>query len=215
MMTIKNIIFDFGGVLYDIDFSLMEKAFRDIGVRNIEQVSRQLTAERTFDHLETGAMSPDEFREQIRVTSGINFQDHQIDKAWNALLIGYQNRRMQMLEQVKKHYRIFLLSNSNLIHFWKYQKELQEHYNMTTFDAIFEKPYFSFDIGYRKPKREAFDFVLKSSNLRPDETLFIDDTLEHIQGADKLGIKTKHLDLNAGEEVVNLFDGNGMLKVKF
>lgn len=215
MTTIKNIIFDFGGVLYDIDTSLMERAFYEIGIRNIDQVSQQLTDEKIFDRLEIETIGLQEFREKIRLISGINCTDYQIDAAWNALLIGYQSKRMRMLEEVKKQYRIFLLSNSNRIHYWKYHKELQKQFNYEGFDDIFEKPYFSFEIGYRKPNREAFEFVLKSSNLNPDETLFIDDTLEHIQGAANLGIRTKHLDLNAGDEVVDLFDGNGVLKAEF
>ena len=107
------------------------------------------------------------------------------------------------VKEIKSKYRIFLLSNSNKIHFDKYNTDLQQEYKINEFDEIFEKAYFSFNMGMIKPNKDIFQFVLSQNNLKANETLFIDDSIQHINTAKELGLHTFHLE---NIDVVSLFE---------
>ncbi len=204
---INNILFDFGGVILNINHKLTEDAFRELGIENFEQLYSQAVQNQLFDKLEKGQISPGEFREEIRKIYYLT--DPQIDKAWNAILLDIPEERIKVLEAVKNNYRTFLLSNSNAIHYDVYMAELKEKYGYEDFSPLFEKVYFSFQIGKRKPDNEIFEFVLKENNLIPEETLFIEDSIQHIKSAAGLGIQTYLLEPN--EEISGLFT-NGKLR---
>jgi len=191
--SIKNIIFDFGGVICDINISLSEKKFREFGPpKTISTLSREeqdLEFERLVDRLETGNMDPGEFRSTIREYYLSAPSDEAIDEAWNALLLDIPEHRIRLLKKIKDHYRIFLLSNSNEIHYRKYLQDFQRESGYRDFNDLFEKAWFSFRVMKKKPDREIFEFVLSDGGLLPEETLFIDDTLVHIESAGQIGIK--------------------------
>lgn len=210
-MSIKNIIFDFGGVIYDIDFHAAAEAFRKTGVEDFESLYSQFSQDNLFDLLETGKIPPETFRDEFRRRTALNISDKQIDDAWNALLIGFVEKRIQLLKKIAKQYNIFLLSNSNIIHYWKYRADFEELTGMKTFDRLFEKAYFSHNIGMRKPNREIFDFVLQEQKLDAEETLFIDDTSMHTKAAQSAGIHSRFLQLQLGEDLCDLFDKEGVL----
>ena len=130
---------------------------------------------------------------KVKAFTGKNLSDQDIDDAWNALLFDIPRERIQILEQVKKNYEIYLLSNSNEIHYDVYLRDLQLRFGYREFDQLFHKAYFSFDLHLSKPNPEIFEFVLNQHDLNPGETLFIDDTLKHIEAAKKLGLHTFHL----------------------
>ncbi|MBU2466379.1 MAG: HAD-IA family hydrolase, partial [Bacteroidetes bacterium] len=119
--------------------------------------------------------------------------DQEIDDAWNALLLDIPKERIAVIEQAKQHYNVFLLSNSNEIHYDVYVRDLQLRFGYREFDQLFDKAYFSFDLHLSKPNPEIFEFVLDQHKLVPEQTLFIDDTLEHIESARSLGLQTFHL----------------------
>jgi putative hydrolase of the HAD superfamily len=131
--------------------------------------------------------------------------DASIDKAWNALLLDIPPERIRLLEQLRNHYRIFLLSNSNKIHYDQYVSDFRATFGYNDFDALFEKAWFSFNIGLKKPHRVIFDYVAEHSNLVPAETLFIDDTLMHVQGAAEAGLHAHHLRISEGESILKMF----------
>lgn len=202
---IKNIIFDFGGIIYDIDFKLSNKEFEKFGISNLESLYFQAQETKLFEKLEKAEISPADFYAEIRNISGKNVSNENIISAWNALLIGYKRERIELLELLKTKYRTFLLSNSNIIHYKHYLAQLQDEYGYQDFSELFERAYFSHDLGMKKPDYEIYDFVLSENNLKPNETLFIDDSKANIEAAEKLGIQTYFLDAENGEQIVDLF----------
>ncbi|MDP1620896.1 MAG: HAD family phosphatase [Bacteroidales bacterium] len=203
--SIKNIIFDFGGVILNIDVKLTERAFVDLGLKKIDKGQSLRDSAYLFDKIETGAMSPGQFRDELRKFFIDPVTDDQLDAVWNALLLDIPEARIRLLETLRKDYRIFLLSNTNEIHYMKYLENLREQYGYADFDALFEKAYFSFRIGLKKPSPEIFSHVLSESMLKPSETLFIDDTFIHVEAAGRAGIEAYHLDIEDGENITALF----------
>ena len=193
LKSIKNIIFDLGGVILNIDQTLTLKAFQKLGVDKFESFYSQNEQNKLFDNLETGKYSPEEFRNEIKKIIPQNITSSQIDKAWNAMLLDLPQERLKLLSTLKNQYHLFLLSNTNAIHMSTFSSYLNKLFGFSDLSHLFEKEYYSFKIGMRKPNIEIFEFVLKDSNLKAEETLFIDDSLQHIEGAKKLGIKTYHL----------------------
>ncbi len=207
MKLIKNIIFDFGGVIYNIDFNLAKQAFIKIGVENFELLYSKATQSHLFERLEMDLISPAEFRNEIRKLSNMNLSDDDIDHAWNSLLIGFDEKRISLLIELKKKYQIYLFSNTNRIHYHYFLKQFQQLTNFKTFDGLFVKSFFSFDMKRRKPNKDAYEYVISSMNLNPQNTLFIDDTIQNIDPAIDAGIKSWYLK----DEVLSLFK-DGLIK---
>lgn len=190
---IKNIIFDWGGVITDLDFEASAKEFRKYGLDNfIEQYSMQVQKD-IYLKLETGAVEPEEFRAELRRLIPNPISDDELDRCWSALLCELPEERWDLLKKVKSSYRTYLLSNTNKIHVTNYFNRLLKKYGNYGYTHLFEKTYFSFEIKMRKPDIEVFKYVLKDSNLKPEETLMIDDFDENISAAGELGIRTYHL----------------------
>jgi putative hydrolase of the HAD superfamily len=202
-LNVENIIFDFGGVILNIDYQLTIDAFKEIGMDNFEKSYSQATQIHLFDNLEIGNITPDEFRNGIRKVSQKDLSDEKIDYAWNKIILDLPEKRIRLLTALKNKYNIFLLSNTNRIHYDLYIKQLQK-FGYNNFDEIFKKAYFSFEIGLRKPDLEIFEYIINKENINPDKTVFIDDSIQHIEAAVQLGIQTYHLGKN--EDILNLFD---------
>jgi HAD superfamily hydrolase (TIGR01549 family) len=198
----KNIIFDLGGVILNIDYGQTANAFKKIGVVNFDKIYSQAKQGQVFDKLETGELTSDEFRGYVKeIVPSLQFSD--IDKAWNAMLLDLPVRRIDLLKELKKKYRLFLLSNTNEIHIKAFRKIIESSYGENIFDAIFEHQYYSSDIGMRKPNADCFQYVLEKNSLEPSETLFIDDSIQHVEGASKLKIRAYHL--RTEEDITTLF----------
>jgi glucose-1-phosphatase len=206
---IKNIIFDFGGVIIDIDFWQSINAFIKLGAMNFEKVYSLSQQSRIFDDLDKGIINPDEFCLALKRYLPSFVSNKQITDAWNAILIGIPEYRIRILECVRKHYRIFLLSNTNIIHYRVYIKELQQKYGYKDLSELFEKVYLSFEVKMRKPDKAIFNMVLKENDLVPSETLFIDDSLQNLPPAAASGMKTFFL--KKGIDIKQLFDDRGFL----
>ncbi|PKP34718.1 MAG: HAD family phosphatase [Bacteroidetes bacterium HGW-Bacteroidetes-17] len=204
MTVIKNIIFDFGGVIYDIDFNRARNAFAEIGVANFDELYSQANQNHLFEKLEKDLISPDEFRSEIRNITSKALSDIEIDAAWNALLVGFCNERLELLQSIRNNYKIFLFSNTNRIHYAHFLKQFQNLTNFKSFDGLFVKSFFSFDIKRRKPDVDAYFYIIENMKLIPEETLFIDDSLQNIRPAGEIGIKCWHLT----DEVTTLFSNN-------
>jgi len=193
-MEIKNIIFDFGGVVLDIDPQLTVDEFVKLGFNDFGKL---LTPEFTEDILgkfERGILTPELFRTKLKSFLNIDITDQQLDDAWNSLLYDIPSERIDIIEKVKKNYQIFLLSNSNEIHYDLYVRDLQLRFGYREFDELFHKAYFSFDLHLLKPNPEIYEFVINQHGLAPANTLFIDDKTENIEAAKKLGLMTYQLD---------------------
>ena len=121
------------------------------------------------------------------------------------MLLDIPKERIVLIRKLALKYNVFLLSNTNEIHLTHINKYLFDTYGITTINSLFKKAYFSHEIGFRKPNPEIFEFVLNENNLNPSETLFVDDSIEHIQSAKQLGINTKHL---VDETLTHFFNEN-------
>ena len=190
MSAIKNILFDLGGVLYHIDYGMTIKAFEKLGINNFHKHFSQQQQNNLFDQLETGKISNTDFIKEMKVLLP-NCTKEEIINAWNGLLIGIPKENIQLLKDLSKQYRLFLLSNTNLIHINQINKLLYEDYNLKSLEPLFDKIYLSHQIGMRKPNRETFEWVLKDAGILAHETLFIEDSIQHIKGANKVGIRTQ------------------------
>lgn len=190
--AIKNIIFDFGGVFFDIDFSLTYNAFAQLSSKSFESVFPGGFNDELLLGLETGRVSPDEFRQNLRSRLAVDATDDTLDSAWNALLLGFPEHRIRMAGKVSEQYRIFLLSNTNLIHYQKYNGDFKKNYGHN-FDDLFVKAFWSHELGLRKPDKECYQAVLSLTGLKASETVFIDDTRINVDGALANGIHGIHL----------------------
>lgn len=190
---IKNIIFDFGQVLLNIDPQLSAKAFTRLGIREGEDFWGSRSSSEALINLEKGVISPDEFRNSAleKLVQGITPQ--QIDDAWNALLLDLPAERVELLKSLENKYRLFLLSNTNQIHYECYMSRFVKEYGFGL-GELFEKLWFSHQIGLAKPDPEIFRYVLKDAGLMAEETLFIDDTLVHVEAARSVGINAWYLE---------------------
>lgn len=191
---IRHIIFDLGGVLLNLDYSLTEKAFIDAGITDFAQRYSQLQQTDTFDRLETGRMEREEFITTMQSFAATPISEQQILDAWNAMLLDFPLRRLQILQQLRNHYDLFLLSNTNEIHEEVFNNTLMHDHGMPNIGVFFDRVYMSHRVGLRKPMPEIFQRVLDDNGLQPEHTLFIDDSPQHIAAADKLGIKTIYLE---------------------
>ncbi|MBD79039.1 MAG: HAD family hydrolase [Crocinitomicaceae bacterium] len=190
---IKNIIFDLGGVILNIDYQRAIDAFIDLGITREQLQYSQQEQDALFDQLEVGKISPDEFRDGLRALSFLGLTDEEIDGAWNALLLDLPVHRIELLKSLKDKYQLFMLSNTNAIHYEGYTENLRKEHGIEGLEPLFQKTYLSHEIGRRKPDVETFEWVCKDAGIEPSETLFIDDSVQHIEAASKVGLKTHWL----------------------
>jgi glucose-1-phosphatase len=193
MKNIKNIIFDLGGVILNIDYKLTQEAFLKLGICTENGLYSQQAQSELFDELETGHINEEQFVARIQALSSQPLQSHDIIKAWNAMLLDFSLRRLQILQQLMLHFNLYLCSNTNEIHEKAFNQLLQNTLGFPNLGVFFDKVYMSHRVGLRKPNPDFFELILKENNLKPEETLFIDDSLQHIETAIKLGLKTIHI----------------------
>jgi len=201
---VKNVVFDLGGVIMDINSHLTIDAFYDLGLRDIKGQYSQFGQLPFFSAFEKGEITADQFRGEIRQLAGIKLPDHDIDKAWNAMLLDIPGERLQLLEETKKHFPTFLLSNTNEIHYNFFNQYVKDHFQLSGISHLFKTDYYSHTMGMRKPHPEIYLELCKREGLKPAETLFIDDTLPNVEGAAQAGLIAYHL--QAPETIINLFE---------
>lgn len=208
--AIKNIIFDFGGVIFEIEHELTARSFEELGLPGIRQNFSHLAQDELFREMETGGVDPKTFRDEIRRMSDVPLEDEQIDEAWNAMLVGLPEGNIELLLQLKEQYRSFLLSNTNEIHYAAFDRLIRDRWN-TALEDCFEEACFSHRIRLRKPDERAYRHVLERHGLNPAETLFIDDTPVNIEAAGAVGLQTMLVKRNAPlRETVARFTGKAL-----
>ena len=192
MQKIKNIIFDLGGVILNIDFKKTEAAFKLLGWDSFSDYISQFHITDLFENYETGKIDDLDFVEGISQLMGKAAKNEHIVEAWNALLLDFPPERIALLKKLKNNYRTFLLSNTNALHLKEFQQRLHEHEGVYLED-LFEKTYYSHVVKLRKPSAAIFELVITENNLKPEETLFIDDTASNFAEAKEMGIQVHHL----------------------
>ncbi len=206
--NIKNIIFDFGGVILNIDPSKVKEAFIGTGIRNFDEVFVEASHSGLLNKFEKGTISSAEFRETIRNLSNTNITDKALDNAWNQMIGEFPGERIELIKNIRRNYHLFILSNTNSIHYDFYTKKFFNEFGFDL-ESLFDETYWSFKIGKSKPNTNTFEFVIQQSNLIPVQTLFIDDSLPNILAAGKVNLPSFYL--KPGMDVCNLFE-NSFLK---
>jgi epoxide hydrolase-like predicted phosphatase len=207
--AVRNIIFDLGGVLLNINplLSLIELE-KISGIGKDELISR-FASEHIFEKFDTGSLTPDQFRVELSRIINKNVNDAEIDRAWNILIQDFPSTRVELVQQLRKNYRVFLLSNTNSIHFEHYTAEFYEKNGFSMAD-LFERLFLSYEIGIHKPDAGIYSHVLENAHIDASETVFIDDSLANIKAAEELGISGIHI--HDGYDVEDFFE-NGILRI--
>jgi putative hydrolase of the HAD superfamily len=205
MLHYENIIFDLGGVIIDLHLDRTHQLFTALSGKDFYQLFSLQSQAFLFDAFETGQISDEEFRNGLRMLLQVDLPDEVIDAHWNALLGNIPAERLQLLLQLGQQKRIFLLSNTNSIHKKAFEEILFRQHGYAGMEVFFEKAYYSHEVGDRKPNTSIFTRVLEENGLEPAKTLFIDDTLKHVEGARKAGLHAYHL--QAPVTINTLFNG--------
>ncbi len=187
---IKNIIFDLGGVLFNLDYKQSLIAINKLLAIDINADS--VLKKDILNHIagyNKGYITTERFIWKFqRLASGKTPQGQDIIRAWNAMMLGWNPEVFEMLATLKKKYNLYLLSNINEIHFKFYEKSLTPYGGLSHFESHFIQTYYSHKIHLVKPEKEAYSFVINQHDLQSSETIFIDDTEENIISAQALGI---------------------------
>jgi putative hydrolase of the HAD superfamily len=188
MPEIKAVIFDLGGVLLNIDYSLTEKAFIQLGISHVARLYSQHHSGALFSDLETGRITPGAFISAVQAESDVPLTERQITEAWNAMLLDFPPQRMHFLKELGRRYPLYLLSNTNALHLEAFSSIL-ERSGLPPLETFFQKAYYSHLMKARKPDLAAFKTVIRENDLDPAATLFIDDTPSNVQGAVRAGLQ--------------------------
>lgn len=193
-MSVKPeaILFDLGGVIYDIDYQKTIDAFVSLGADPNQVMYSQAMQSNLFDAYEIGQITSHDFLLALQKEMSTTTSLESIKDAWNALLIGQPAHRLTFLKQIKAKLPIFLLSNTNELHIQQISNELQSHFGVANYATYFNEVFLSYELGMRKPHVATFQEVIRRTGINPATTLFIDDTLQHIEGAKQAGLLTHH-----------------------
>lgn len=199
---IKNFLIDFGGVLIDLDRERCIHNFKKLGLEKVEELLNIYHQQDVFMQQEKGLITSSEFREEIRSMIGKPISDKQIDAAWNSFLVGIPTYKLDLLLKLREKYVVYLLSNTNEIH-WKWSCKHAFLHRTFKVEDYFEKIYLSFEMKMMKPEPEIFKAVIEDAGIDPKETFFIDDSEMNCKVAQELGIST--YTPKAGEDWSPLF----------
>jgi putative hydrolase of the HAD superfamily len=192
MTPVKNIIFDLGNVLYDIDFEIMYKRFHELGIPNFENHFTLNQSDPLFFDLEKGFIDEVTFCSRFNQLYNLSLNKDQIIEAWNSLLIGFREKSLDWLKSNQSNFSLFLYSNTNQPHqdyfLAQYTREIGGDFN-----TLFKKPYYSHEMGMRKPDPASFQYILDQEGLKAAETLFIDDNEPNVAAAASVGFQVLYL----------------------
>jgi len=184
---IEVYLFDLGGVLIDIDPLKTIEAFSQLGLSQLHDQINHGHHSGLFKQLETGQISDDDFISAIRKQLRYPYPISDVIDAWNKMLIHFPVERIQILKQLKKEKPVYLLSNTNGIHRDYFTKMTTQH---SEFEDLFTQVFYSYQLGCSKPDSEPFLKVIQETGLKPERTLFLDDSLANLATAKKIGFQT-------------------------
>ncbi|MDE6653382.1 MAG: HAD family phosphatase [Muribaculaceae bacterium] len=189
---IQNLLFDLGGVIMDIKKDNCVQALRELGFRNPDEYLGDYSQKGPFGQFEQGLITPDEFRGFVRSQIDGPVTDMQIDDAFNEFLIGIPVERLRLLQQLRHTYGIYLLSNTNAI-MWNARIAEEFRKDGLDIDAYFDGIVTSFEAKLLKPDVKIFDYAAAHCDIKPEETLFLDDSLANLGAAERAGFRTAHV----------------------
>jgi putative hydrolase of the HAD superfamily len=188
--TFQAILFDLGGVLIDIDYHATEKAFEKLGVADFKERYTQFAQNELFDRFECGEISEQHFVNLLLPYTQTGTSPNQVVAAWNAMIGAFPQRKIALLNQLKnQQIPLFLLSNTNALHLVEVSRALKK-VSEVDLGSYFEQVFLSHEIGKRKPHPETFLWTCAQMGFAPKDVLFIDDSPQHIAGAQEAGLQT-------------------------
>ena len=187
--NIKNILFDFGGVIVSLNKQNAVNRFKEIGLTNIEDYLNEFRQSGIFLALEEGKLTKEEFYTEFNKLAGKEVSPADIDSGWLAFLVEIHEYKYELLKELRKRYKVYLLSNTNpVIMEWAESEDFSPSKEPIT--AFFDKCYYSFKIGAAKPDKAIFEELIRDSGIIPEETLFLDDGQANLDAAKEFGFKT-------------------------
>ena len=200
---IRNIVFDLGGVLVDLDFKAAINGLQEAGFANVKEQLLAFDRNGIFQKFELGEMSADEFRTAIRENSTIELTDEEVDNLWNAMLLEIPREKLELILELRGKYMVYLLSNTNSIH-WDHVCKNAFNYRGFRVEDYFEETFLSYEMHLAKPDKAIFEKVLHDANLLAEETLFIDDSEANCKAAQEVGIHAHHY--HVGDDLSKIFE---------
>ena len=193
MQNIENLIFDLGGVILTLDMPRAEQHFTALGVNDYNRLFRSGNVSSFFKEYEVGSITDAAFLAELKKLAGLPLADEDLIAAWNAMLGHFPEERIALLNELKNKYRLFLFSNTNALHLTTFRKIYANTFNGKVFDDHFEKAYYSHLLRMRKPDKESYEHIIRENDLDPLKTVFIDDSIVNIEGAESAGLKGIHI----------------------
>lgn len=188
--NIEYVIFDLGGVLVQIDFLKPLILFKEYGIENIQFIYNQDQQSELFTLFEKGLITEENFLNELWNNLSMPPIDYEkLKEIWNSIIIDIPSEVLSCLEILKNRYRLFVLSNTNVIHIQYLYSLLKEKKGIDNFEKYFQKVYYSFQIGCKKPEDKIFKHVIEDAKLDPVKTLFIDDTPTNIEKGKEFGFQ--------------------------
>ena len=192
MTPVKNIIFDLGNVLYDIDFKIMYKRFHEFGIPNFENHFTLNQSDPLFFDLEKGLIDQVAFCKGLNQMYNLSLSHDQIINAWNSLLIRFREKSLDWIKAHQQKIPMFLYSNTNQIHYNFFIPQYKQEVG-GNFEKLFKTTYYSHEIRMRKPDPASFQYILEQEGLIAAETLFIDDNEPNVAAASSVGLQVLYL----------------------
>ena len=193
MKPFKNLVFDIGNVIIDIDYSLPQAEFQKLATVDFTGKISYSHQVKVFDLFEMGAISSAQFRTELRKFLKPDVTDAEIDYAWNCMITAYPKHKFTLLKNLMPNYQTYFLSNINEIHIDLIDSEVQKQFGATSMAEYVHVAYYSNLIKLRKPAIEIYNYLLQKEQINPAETFFVDDKLENIEAAKQAGIQAYHL----------------------
>jgi glucose-1-phosphatase len=190
---IKNIIFDLGNVIINIDFDLTYQAFEKLSSENLDLVYQKFNELKLWERYETGEMSNQTFIDTLRTELKLRASDEEIIQAWNALLLDVPIKRVELMKKLSKKYRLFILSNTSELHIIDVNRILHEQTGFKDLKDLVEHAFYSYEMGLRKPNPDIYMEVLEDCSAFAGDTLFLDDNLDNILSAQAVGMHCIHV----------------------
>lgn len=193
MNQIKNLIFDIGDVIVDIDYNSTVAEFQKLAKIDFAEIVSYSKQHPLFDQFERGEINAQEFRNQLKPFLKPDTSDEAINRAWNAILIHFPREKFDLLMALKQRYRTFALSNINEIHVAEIDRVAKQCLHVSAFADFFHHAFYSNEVGHRKPELAIYQYVMDAGQILPSETLFIDDKAENVDAAKALGWQAHQL----------------------
>ena len=200
---IRNIVFDLGGVLVDLDFKAAINGLQEAGFANVKEQLLAFDRGGIFQKFEVGEITADEFRTAIRENSTVTLTDEEVDGLWNAMLLEIPREKLELILHLRGKYMVYLLSNTNSIH-WDYVCKNAFNYRGFRVEDYFEETFLSYEMHLAKPDKAIFEKVLSDANLLAEETFFIDDSEANCKAAQEVGIHAHHY--HVGDDLSKIFE---------